>query len=130
MANNTRALKHMNNAQELEDKLNFIKRLTGALRGFVLEAISSARIVAFDTIGATNNIGDLEVRAQYHRANRDVTLELRRGGQMLFADHQFDLKTARLVYNNLDVLIGLAESICEDAGRLEHFNTMWARFED
>lgn len=125
---NVRALTFKKNAAELEEKLSDIKRLVGALKKFVHEAFSAMYPTSNTVESRTRIAGVLEARFVYDYVTCDARCELWNGSVMLKAERDFDLETAQLVHENLDVLIALAETLCTTAGCFHLFRAKMARF--
>ncbi len=133
MANNTRALQLKANAEEYDQKLADIKRLTHALQSLVNEILATVTPPEWDAVESTDDLGGyVEVQAKFlfNGPNTTMKFNFRSGGKFLSRDSDFSLRIVRRLYDNLDILIDCAENICADCGRMEQFRAKIARFEE
>ncbi len=133
MSNNVRALRFKSNSEEYDRKLGDIKRLSGTLEGFVAAAVTRPVDSSLSSFVASDEMrGRLEIHlaCALDRRESHVKFSLYKDGELVSKDAQFDLKMVRLVHDNLDLLIKLAEEICEEAGCIDEFREKLARFSD
>jgi hypothetical protein len=126
---NTRALKLKENGAEFETKLSDIRRLKKALQTYLNENFYVERMnsVTFSrTLGRHPDRGDVNVKL--YAAASGASFTLFSGQFSVDADAQFDLKLVRIVHENMDALIELAEELSTTIHRLDSFKQFLGRF--
>jgi len=126
---NARSLKLKANSAEFESKLADIKRLKKGLEEYLNRNFYFERCEPF-SLTRTLELGDRNLLILTALVNnRGASFELRSGTFPLTEDAQFDLDIVRIVHDNMDAMIELAEELCKKINRLDNFKAFLNRLD-
>jgi hypothetical protein len=125
---NARSLKLKANSAEFESKLTDIRRLKRGLEEYLNRNFYFERCEPF-TLSRPPEQPDRNLVLTAVVNNRGVSFGLLSGAFQITEDAQFDLGIVRIVHDNMDVMIELAEELCKKINRLDNFKAFLKRFD-
>ncbi len=126
---NVRALKLKANSEEYDAKIEDIKRLKNAIevylkRNFYFERVSP-RLTSQRLLRESPDVVNLLATT----TKDGVSIDVWQGGCRLEKEAQYTLDIVRLVHDNMDAMIELAEELCKQIGRYDAFKAFLGRFD-